>query len=68
MHELVDPNIEIPDNFYKAKKLGNVANKNQDVSPEVESNEWLIPQELSTTEASDDNVEVMPEDILLRPS
>lgn len=21
MHELVDPNIEIPDNFYKAKKL-----------------------------------------------
>lgn len=46
------------------KKM-NVANKYQEVFLEVESNEEITSKVSSSTEASKDDVEVMPEDVLL---
>ncbi|XP_070001952.1 uncharacterized protein [Nicotiana sylvestris] len=46
-------------------KKRNATNKSQEVPPEVVSNEGLTSQEPSATEASEDEVEVLPEDVSL---
>lgn len=46
-------------------KKRNATNKGQEVPPEVVSNEVLTSQEPSATEASEDEVEVLPEDVSL---
>ncbi|XP_070020232.1 uncharacterized protein [Nicotiana sylvestris] len=46
-------------------KKRNATNKSQEVPPEVVSNEGLTSQKSSATEASEDEVKVLPEDVSL---